>query len=287
MESHSHEDDKEPVILTSPGRMLRGVLIVGITLAIAGGILITFFDEMYSNPPPVTQIRRPPPPAEQPQTGGPTVISIPSGASVQGNPSFDPSNAQVPIEGPGSEIVWDNLDTVPHTATSGTGTSDPNSKALFDTGIINPDAVSDKVVLEGESVGDVIDYFCFIHPYMVGKLTIVGAGQGAAAGQTGGAPAGGPTINILEGSVTQGAPDFDPDPLTVKKGDKINVVNQDTTLHTVTDGTVPGETAGKLFDTGFLQPAGKFTIDTSNLDPATYDYFCQVHPYMKGKLTVE
>jgi plastocyanin len=50
---------------------------------------------------------------------------------------------------------------------------------------------------------------------------------------------------------------------------------------------VPGADAGKLFDTGFLDVGQSKTIDTANLSPAQYDYFCLVHPYMTGKLTVE
>ncbi|HEY7506093.1 MAG TPA: cupredoxin domain-containing protein, partial [Nitrososphaera sp.] len=80
---------------------------------------------------------------------------------------------------------------------------------------------------------------------------------------------------------------YSPDPLTVKKGDKISVVNQDNTLHTVTDGTAPGAEAGKLFNTGFLEGGQSKTIDTANLGTAEYDYFCEVHPYMVGKLKVE
>jgi plastocyanin len=290
---NTSSDHKEPPVLTPPGRITRGVIIVGVTLAIGGAILLTFFDQMTSNPPPVTQIRRPPPPGEPPQTGGPTVISILSGASVQGSPDYDPDNANVPLGGPGSEIVWDNLDTVPHTATSGTGPSDPESGALFDTGILNPDDNSDNIVLEGVNEGDVIDYYCILHIYMTGKLTIVTTQDQGTAGDTdgespaGGGPPSGATLNILEGSSVQGSPDFDPDSLTVKKGDKINVVNQDTAIHTVTDGVEPGAASGKLFDTGLLNPGKSTTLDTSSLNPGTFDYFCQVHPFMKGKLTVE
>jgi hypothetical protein len=97
MEDHDH---KEPIILTSPGRLTRGIIIVGITLAVGAGILITFFDEMVANPPPVTQIRQPQPPGEEepPAQAGTTTISIPNGASVQGNPDYEPDNAEVLLE---------------------------------------------------------------------------------------------------------------------------------------------------------------------------------------------
>lgn len=271
MDSH----DKEPIILTSPGRMSRGIIIVGITLAIGAAITVTFFDEMFANPPPVALIRPPPPPPPPPQAGT-TTIAILAGSSVQGSPDYSPDAAQIPL---GNRIVWDNQDNILHTATSGTGTSDPDSGNAFDTGFLDPGEKSDPIEITGAKVGDSFNYYCEVHPYMTSTLTIVAA-------ETGGAPSG-PTIDILAGSSVQGSPDYSPDPLTVKKGDKISVVNKDNMLHTVTDGSAPGADAGKLFDTGFLNEGQSATIDTANLDPAEYNYFCLVHPYMNGKLTVE
>ncbi len=281
MEEH---ENKDPIILTSPARMLKGILIVGITLAVGAGIVLTFFDEMYANPPPVARIQPPtPPPVEPPPAqAGTTTIAILVGAATEGNPDYDPDDGKVPL---GNKIVWNNQDPIPHTATSGTGPDDPNKAKLFDTNIILGGESSDPVELTDAKEGDSIPYFCTVHPYMTSQLTIVPAGQ-VGAPPPGGEPAG-PTIKILQGSATQGNPDFDPDPIKVKKGDKINVVNEDNTLHTITDGTAPGATAGKLFDTGFLEAGQTFSIDTANLEPREYDYFCQVHPYMQGKLTVE
>lgn len=290
-DEHGHE--KEPIILTSGRRMGKGLAIMVITLAIGAGIAITFFDDFYKNAPPVTQIRQPPPPEKPPQTGGPTIIQIPSGASVQGNPSFEPANANVPIEGPGSEIVWDNLDSVPHTATSGTGPDDPESAALFDTSIINPNDNSDRITPEGVSEGDIIDYYCTLHPYMIGQLTIVAAGEGAqagepAAGGTSGGAAAGATINIPEGASVQGNPSYDPAELTAKVGDEITVVNQDSVPHTVTSGTGPDDpTSADLFDTSIINIGESAKISLAEVDPGQYDYYCIVHPYMTGKLTVE
>ncbi|HEY8139706.1 MAG TPA: plastocyanin/azurin family copper-binding protein [Nitrososphaera sp.] len=271
MDSH----DKEPIILTSPGRMSRGLIIVGITLAIGAAISVTFFDQMFANPPPVTQIKQPTPPPPPPQAGT-TTIAILAGSSVQGSPDYGPDAAQVPL---GNKIVWDNQDNILHTATSGTSGSDPDSGKAFKTGFLDAGAKSNPIELADVKVGDSFNYFCEVHPYMTSTLTIVAA-------ETGGAPSG-PTINILAGSSVQGSPDYDPDPLTVKKGDKISVVNKDNTLHTVTDGAAPGADAGKLFDTGFFEGGQSKTIDTANLNPAEYNYFCQVHPYMTGKLKVE
>src|SRR4030095_14289447 len=54
--------------------------------------------------------------------------------------------------------------------------------------------------------------------------------QAPAQAPTAAGAAGSP-LTILEGSSVQGSPDFDPDTLTVKKGDKITVTNKDTLPH--------------------------------------------------------
>jgi plastocyanin len=54
------------------------------------------------------------------------VITIPSGASVQGNPAYEPATAQVRID---HTVAWKNDDSALHTATSG---------KLFDSSLINP-----------------------------------------------------------------------------------------------------------------------------------------------------
>ena len=104
------------------------------------------------------------------------------------------------------------------------------------------------------------------------------------------APAGPPgtPLTILEGSSVQGSPDFDPDTLTVKKGDKITVTNKDILPHTVTSGTGPTDpNSAKQFDTSILEPAATADIETTNITPGDYPFHCTVHPYMMGKLIVQ
>ena len=122
-----------------------------------------------------------------------------------------------------------------------------------------------------------------------------GGGEGnattqASANATSPAAAGGGgvTLTILEGSSIQGSPDYDPDALTVKKGDKINVDNVDTMPHTVTNGESGSDpNSGKLFDTSIINGGASAEIDTSTVDAGTHPYYCMVHPYMTGSLTVE
>jgi plastocyanin len=270
---------------------------------------------MAENPPPVTQIRTETPAAEEeeeqaPAEAGTTAIAILQGAAVQGSPDYDPDAAQVPV---GNSIVWDNQDTVPHTATSGTGPQDPESAQLFDTSIINGGEESTAIELQGVSEGQTIPYYCIVHPYMTSELTIVAAGEGGGAqteggggaaqqqggegganqtgettGAGGAAPAGGATINILEGSSIQGSPDYDPDELTVSAGAEVTVVNQDTLPHSATSGTGPQDPeSAQQFDTSLINAGESATLSLAQVTPGQYDYYCIVHPYMTGKIVVQ
>ena len=204
----------------------------------------------------------------------------------------------------GNTIVWDNQDTVPHTATSGTGPQDPESAQLFDTGIINGGEESTAVELQGASEGQTIPYYCIVHPYMTGELTVAAAEQGGGqtqgggaggANQTGGtttggggAAAGGPTINILEGASIQGSPDYDPEELTASAGAEVTVVNQDTLPHTVTSGTGPQDPeSAQLFDTSLINGGESATLSLAQVTPGQHDYYCIVHPFMTGKINVQ
>jgi cytochrome c oxidase subunit 2 len=101
--------------------------------------------------------------------------------------------------------------------------------------------------------------------------------------------AAGATLTILEGSSIQGNPDYEPDELTVKKGDTILVENADPTMvHTVTNGESSTDpNSAKIFDTGMVMGGESAEIETSNVDAGTYPYYCMVHPYMTGSLIVE
>lgn len=98
----------------------------------------------------------------------------------------------------------------------------------------------------------------------------------------------GTPLTILQGASVQGSPDFDPDTITVKKGDKITVTNKDTLPHTVTSGTGPTDpNNAKQFDTSIIEAGATADIETSNLNAGQYPFFCSVHPYMTGKLVVQ
>jgi len=113
-----------------------------------------------------------------------------------------------------------------------------------------------------------------------------GTSSAATATQTSGPP--GTPLTILKGSSVQGSPNFDPDTLTVKKGDKITVTNKDNVPHTVTSGTGPTDpTSAKSFDTSIIEGGKSADITTEKLAPGNFPYYCSVHPYMTGKLVVQ
>ncbi|MGA8105042.1 MAG: cupredoxin domain-containing protein [Nitrososphaeraceae archaeon] len=348
--------DESPIIRTSKKRLAQGLAIIVITLAVGAGIAVPFWNQMAQTPPPASTIviESPAPPegedevqegTEETQggeTGGATptegaggaaapaagtTITILSGSSVQGNPDYEPDDADVPLN---ENMVWVNEDTVPHTSTSGTGAEDPNSGKIFDTSIINAGEESSPVQLTGVKEGDEIPYYCQVHPYMTSGLTVGPAGAGAAGNATGSTPgnasstgggggadtptttsttttatsnastattpgAGAPpattaaaTLKIPQGASVQGNPAYDPDSVTAKVGDTIAVDNEDSTPHTVTNGKdATDPNMGKLFDTSIINAGDSSEIVTTDLKPGEYPFFCSVHPYMTGTMTVQ
>jgi plastocyanin len=96
------------------------------------------------------------------------------------------------------------------------------------------------------------------------------------------------TLTILDGAATQGSPDYDPDQLTIKKGNTILVDNLDLMPHTVTNGKDASDaTSGKLFDTSIINGGEFKVLETANVDAGAHPFYCTVHPYMTGTLTVE
>ncbi|MDQ4013150.1 MAG: cupredoxin domain-containing protein [Thermoproteota archaeon] len=96
------------------------------------------------------------------------------------------------------------------------------------------------------------------------------------------------TLTIPNGASVQGNPAYEPSQLTVKIGDTIAVENKDIAPHTVTNGKdATDPTMGKLFDTSIINAGDSGEIVAADLDPGEYPYFCSVHPYMTGTLTVQ
>jgi len=72
---------------------------------------------------------------------------------------------------------------------------------------------------------------------------------------------------------------YDPDPVTVKAGQKVTVVNEDGSPHTITE-----EGPSPSFDSDTVKggASGSITFEKAG----TFKYLCVFHPTMKGTVTV-
>ncbi|MDQ2684442.1 MAG: hypothetical protein M3Y25_01200 [Thermoproteota archaeon] len=94
-------------------------------------------------------------------------VQILAGSGTQGNPSYGPDPASATSD---ALVTWINEDTVPHTATSGSGPQDPEVGKLFDTSIVMPGAKA-SVPAEQMGAGE-HPYHCTVHPFMQGTITV-------------------------------------------------------------------------------------------------------------------
>jgi plastocyanin len=162
----------------SVGKLAFILILVGGT--ITGIVTYYLFTSVTPQPGTVVSLyRQNLPPAEQKNENKPAAaideskftnkvaITILKGASTQGNPSYSPDTAKASTN---ALVTWTNDDTVPHTATSGSGLQDPNSGKLFDSDILSPNqkySVPASKIGHGEH-----SFFCKIHPYMTGRISI-------------------------------------------------------------------------------------------------------------------
>jgi plastocyanin len=88
------------------------------------------------------------------------------------------------------------------------------------------------------------------------------------------------SVSIPPGASAEGNPSYDPAILNASKGESIEWTNNDNAPHTVTSSVDEGQT----FDSSLINAGKTFLLDTSNLSEDKYDYFCTLHPFMKGSL---
>jgi len=95
-------------------------------------------------------------------------------------------------------------------------------------------------------------------------------------------------IKILQGASVQGSPSYDPDSAKASSDALVTWINNDNTLHTATNGKDQSDPdSGKLFDSKYLQPGAKYSTPASVIGKGDHEYYCQIHPYMKGTITVQ
>ncbi|MEX0862443.1 plastocyanin/azurin family copper-binding protein [Nitrosopumilus sp.] len=76
---------------------------------------------------------------------------------------------------------------------------------------------------------------------------------------------------------------FIPADITINAGDTVNWINVDTAAHTVTSGS-PSDGPSGVFDSSLVMGGASYAF-TFN-DKGSFDYFCMVHPWMTGSVTV-
>lgn len=97
------------------------------------------------------------------------------------------------------------------------------------------------------------------------------------------------TVNISAGAgsgptCSQSNNCFDPDVITVAPGTTVEWKNNDKVSHTVTSGNPSDNQTGTVFDSSLIAAGKDFSFTFNN--PGTFNYFCQVHPWMTGKVIV-
>jgi plastocyanin len=241
------------------------ILAAGVGIASFGSFGFVGPGAHFSLQPPVEEAEK----IKTPEKEGPIVNAIPveilAGASTPDNPDFNPDSITVTK---GDVVQWTNDDTVVHTVTSAIDTG-----ATFDSSLIS---AGGKYQLDTKDIAaGQYQYMCTVHPFMTGTLII----QEAAAPVIS-------KVSIPAGAMTQsdGQLYFDPQEATVAVGTTVVWTNDDSAVHTVTSGT-PSDGSSGMFDSGMLQ-SGK-TFEYKFDSARTTDYFCQVHPWMTGTVTVQ
>ena len=94
-------------------------------------------------------------------------VDAPAGTSVPGceetNSCFTPADITINA---GDTVEWNNIDTAAHTVTSGSPADGPSG--VFDSSLLMADAT---FAFTFEDAGE-YDYFCMVHPWMVGSVSV-------------------------------------------------------------------------------------------------------------------
>jgi nitrite reductase (NO-forming) len=94
------------------------------------------------------------------------------------------------------------------------------------------------------------------------------------------------TVSIVHGALNPSSEQFyDPSPVTVKSGSTIRWVNEDSAPHTATSGSPEGGPYTD-YDTGIIGP-GQSADQIIPLSKGVLEYYCTLHPYMKGTINIQ
>jgi plastocyanin len=119
--------------------------------------------------------------------------------------------------------------------------------------------------------------------------TTTAAGAANATGAGAGAGGGGETTVVmpLGSSSATGGQGYEPPTVTVSAGGTVIWDNQDNALHTATSGNPDTATPDGKFDTGLVGANQQSKPVTMPTEPGDYTYFCTLHPFLVGTVTVQ
>ncbi len=190
------------------------------------------------------------------------VISILKDSQIEGKPDYEPDVANVQQ---GVIIEWINNDNAAHTVTSLADVGE-----TFDSGLI---MVGEKFRLDTASlpIGE-IEYFCIVHPWMEATIVVEEAKEPVIV-----------EVIIPEGAGIEkpGQVYYEPNLSKVTAGTTLLWKNEDSAIHTVT--SVDGATY--TFDSDIISAGQDFKHIFNTI--GSHDYYCIVHPWMKGTVIVE
>ncbi|MFI5416458.1 MAG: hypothetical protein ACHQW9_00195 [Nitrososphaerales archaeon] len=96
-------------------------------------------------------------------------------------------------------------------------------------------------------------------------------------------------VKILSGSADNEVPNaFYPDILPMDPGDTITWVNEDSAAHSIASGVPKApEYSGLFFKTGTIDAQKSGSVEITDLkDHFAFYYFCEIHPWMTGKIVI-
>jgi plastocyanin len=80
---------------------------------------------------------------------------------------------------------------------------------------------------------------------------------------------------------------FNPAITTIKQDEEVLVLNNDTIVHSFTNGANPEDPmAGKLFDSGTIQPKGFIEYVAANLSPGNYTFYTTTDPTVTAQISI-
>ena len=118
--------------------------------------------------------------------------------------------------------------------------------------------------------------------FAIAGLLAAGCGDDEDSGSNGGEQAGG--SGDSGGKVVEVGMEgikYVPMAVTVPVGGTVKWTNSDTPTHTVTKQSGPGA----KFDSGTMNPGDNF--EQKFTEAGKVNYFCEIHPFQKGTVTVE